>query len=62
MMLGVPLGLVAGLAIAMLLNLEVRGMRVYRTIFYLPAIVPVAGSCGEVPETKIRPAAWTAWL
>jgi multiple sugar transport system permease protein len=44
MMLGVPLGLAAGLAIAMLLNLEVRGMRVYRTIFYLPAIVPVVAS------------------
>jgi ABC-type sugar transport system permease subunit/ABC-type glycerol-3-phosphate transport system substrate-binding protein len=44
MMLGVPLGLAAGLAIAMLLNCEVRGMRVYRTVFYLPAIVPVVAS------------------
>ena len=30
MMLGVPLGMAVGLAIAMLLNTEVRGMRVYR--------------------------------
>jgi multiple sugar transport system permease protein len=44
MMLGVPLGLAAGLGIALLLNLETRGMRVYRTIFYLPAIVPVVAS------------------
>jgi multiple sugar transport system permease protein len=44
MMLGVPLGLAAGLGIALLLNSEVRGMRIYRTIFYLPAIVPVVAS------------------
>jgi multiple sugar transport system permease protein len=44
MMIGVPLGLAAGLAIALLLNREVRGMRVYRTVFYLPAIVPVVAS------------------
>jgi len=44
MMLGIPLGMAVGLAIAMLLNTEVRGMKVYRTIFYLPAIVPVVAS------------------
>jgi multiple sugar transport system permease protein len=44
MMLGVPLGMAVGLGIAMLLNTEVRGMRVYRTIFYLPAIVPMVAS------------------
>jgi multiple sugar transport system permease protein len=44
MMLGVPLGLAAGLAIALVLSHEVRGMRVYRTVFYLPAIVPVVAS------------------
>jgi len=38
------LGLVTGLAVALLLNAGVRGMRVYRTLFYLPAIVPVAAS------------------
>ncbi|RYG24441.1 extracellular solute-binding protein [bacterium] len=41
---GVPLGLVTGLAVALLLNTGVRGMRIYRTVFYLPAIVPVAAS------------------
>jgi ABC-type sugar transport system permease subunit/ABC-type glycerol-3-phosphate transport system substrate-binding protein len=44
MMLGVPLGMAVGLGVAMLLNLEVRGMQIYRTVFYLPAIVPVVAS------------------
>lgn len=38
--IGVPLGIITGLAIAMLLNTGVKGMRVYRTVYYLPAIVP----------------------
>lgn len=42
--IGVPLGLVTGLAVALLLNAGVRGMRFYRTAFYLPAIVPVVAS------------------
>ncbi len=37
---GVPLGIITGLAVAMLLNTGVRGMRFYRTMFYMPAIVP----------------------
>ena len=41
---GVPLGLATGLAMALLLNASVRGMRIFRTIFYLPAIVPVVAS------------------
>ena len=36
----VPLGLVCSLALAMLLNLQLRGMRVFRSIFYIPAILP----------------------
>lgn len=38
---GIPLGIVTGLAIAMLLNAKVRGMTWYRTIYYLPSILPV---------------------
>ena len=34
----------AGLGIAMPLNTEVRGMKFYRTLFYLPAIVPIVAS------------------
>lgn len=40
----VPLGIVTGFSLALLLNLEVRGVSVYRTIFYLPAIVPAVAS------------------
>lgn len=41
---GVPLGSMTGLAVAMLLNASVRGMRYYRTMFYMPAIVPGVAS------------------
>jgi ABC-type sugar transport system permease subunit/ABC-type glycerol-3-phosphate transport system substrate-binding protein len=42
--IGVPLSLVTGLAVALLLNSAVRGMRFYRTFFYMPAIVPGVAS------------------
>ena len=40
MVLGVPLGLIGGLGLALLLNTKVRGLHLYRTLYYLPAIVP----------------------
>jgi multiple sugar transport system permease protein len=40
----VPLGIVAGVALALLLNLKVRGQAVFRTIFYLPSIVPAVAN------------------
>lgn len=40
----VPLTLITGLAIALLLNQATRGMRFYRTFFYMPAIVPTIAS------------------
>jgi multiple sugar transport system permease protein len=43
-MYGIPLGMVTGLAIAMLLNQKVRGMHWYRTAFYIPSIVPAIAS------------------
>ena len=36
-----PLGMAVAIAIALLLNTKVRGMAVYRTIFFLPSILPV---------------------
>jgi multiple sugar transport system permease protein len=42
--IGVPLSLATGLAIALLLNTAQRGMRIYRTFFYMPAIVPGVAS------------------
>ncbi|MGB8352257.1 MAG: extracellular solute-binding protein [Chthoniobacteraceae bacterium] len=40
----VPLSLVVSLSAALLLNQELRWMGAFRTIFYLPAILPVAAS------------------
>ena len=37
--LSVPLGIVMGVLIAILLNQKVKGMRFFRTIFYLPTVV-----------------------
>lgn len=37
----VPLGIVVALGLAILLNAKVKGMAVFRTIFYVPSIVPV---------------------
>ncbi|MDB5075924.1 MAG: spermidine/putrescine transporter permease [Chloroflexi bacterium] len=38
--LGVPLSIVLGLAIALPMNAKVRGVALYRTLIYLPTIVP----------------------
>ena len=40
----VPAGLVAGLALALLMNQRVRGITLFRTLFYLPAILPSVAS------------------
>lgn len=42
--LAVPLGLIGGLAIALVLNLKVRGLAFFRTSFYMPSIVPTVAS------------------
>lgn len=36
-----PLGMVLSLALAMLLSTRARGMTIYRTIFFLPSLVPL---------------------
>jgi multiple sugar transport system permease protein len=41
---GVPLGVIGGLLVALLLNMKVKGMPIYRTLFYLPAVVPAVAS------------------
>ncbi len=40
----IPLGVVAGVTLALLLNLNLRGMGVYRTIFFLPSILPTVAT------------------
>lgn len=44
MSMGIPLGMIMSLGIALLLNCEVRGMPLYRTLFYLPAIMPAVAA------------------
>ncbi len=40
-----PLSTIAALGLALLLNMNVRGRAVYRTVFYIPSIVPLVASC-----------------
>ena len=40
----VPFSTVAALGLAMLLNMNVRGQAFYRTLFYIPSVVPVVAS------------------
>ena len=44
MALSVPLTILVALALALLLNLPVRGRRFYQAVFFLPSLVPVAAS------------------
>jgi multiple sugar transport system permease protein len=43
-LLAVPLGLVGSLGLALLLNLSVRGLGIYRTLVYLPVLAPPVAS------------------
>jgi len=40
----VPLSIIFAFALALLLNQKIRGLPIFRTIFYLPSIVPVIAS------------------
>lgn len=40
----VPLGIVIGLMLAMLLNNDIKGVAFYRTLYYLPSIVPLVAA------------------
>ena len=42
--LAVPLGIVVALGLAMLLNMKLRGISLYRAMFFVPSIVPVVAS------------------
>lgn len=42
--INVPLGVAIGFLLAVLLNNRVKGLSVYRTIFYLPSIIPVVAT------------------
>jgi multiple sugar transport system permease protein len=44
MFLEMPLALILGLAIALLLNMKLRGMAWFRTLYYIPSVVPTVAS------------------
>ena len=43
-LVSVPASLILGFALALLLNTSVRGITIFRTIFYLPSIVPAVAN------------------
>ena len=43
-LISVPLAIVFGIALALLLNINVKGIAIFRTIFYLPSIVPTVAT------------------
>jgi multiple sugar transport system permease protein len=43
-LMALPLGMLAALGVAMLLNNKVRGVTIYRTIVFLPSLVPAVAS------------------
>jgi multiple sugar transport system permease protein len=42
--LAVPLGIIGSLALALLLNTKVKGTAIFRTLFYLPSLVPAVAT------------------
>ena len=42
--LGVPLGVLGSMALAILLNQKLKGISVYRTLFFMPSLVPLVAS------------------
>ena len=43
-LMALPMGMLAALSVAMLLNSKIRGMAIYRTIVFLPSLVPQVAS------------------
>lgn len=43
-LIAMPLGMVCGVGLSLLLNARIAGMSVYRTVFYLPSIVPAVAT------------------
>ncbi len=43
-LIGVPIQLIYALLMAMLLNMKAKGQSIYRTLYYIPSIVPIVAS------------------
>jgi multiple sugar transport system permease protein len=44
-LVSVPLSIVLGVGLAVMLSWRVRGQAIYRTLFFLPSVVPVVAGC-----------------
>lgn len=42
--IGLPIGLIVSLCLALLLHQKVKGLPIFRTMFYLPTVVPIVAS------------------
>lgn len=42
--IGLPTGLIVALLVALLLNAKIKGLSLFRTIYYLPSVVPVVAA------------------
>lgn len=68
-LIGVPIGIMVGLAVALLVNHKVKGIRWYRTMFYLPAVLPSVASAilwmwilNPSPEKGMINSAWNSTI
>lgn len=43
-LIALPMGMIIALSVAMLLNVKMRGLSIYRTIVFLPSLVPAVAS------------------
>ena len=43
-LMSVPFNIIVGISIALLLNTKIRGIGIYRTIFFIPTLVPVVAT------------------
>jgi multiple sugar transport system permease protein len=43
-LMALPAGMLVSLGLALLLNADVKGQAIYRTIFFLPSLVPAVAS------------------
>ena len=50
----VLLGIGLALSVALLLNMPLRGMAIFRTMFYLPRVTPSGGCCSALAVPNVR--------
>lgn len=54
-LLTVPVGIVVSLGLALLMNLGLRGTRIYRTLFFIPVVASTIAVCRMCRSRCMRP-------